>query len=82
MPRMPKLKKLNHEGHEEKLKNSEVRRQESEFRSFFPHLNPLPKEAVSQCHCEGVKRPKQSHQMLKIEIATLPAVTRNDRRGL
>ena len=34
MPRMPKLKNLNHEGHEEKLKNSEVRRQESEFRIF------------------------------------------------
>jgi hypothetical protein len=29
---MPKIKDLNHEGHEEKLKNKEVRKQESAFR--------------------------------------------------
>ena len=26
---------------------------------------PFPLETVSQCHCEGVKRPKQSHKMIK-----------------
>jgi hypothetical protein len=40
-------------------------------------------ETVSQCHCEGVKRPKQSHNALEIkEIATLPLVARNDKEGL
>ena len=39
---------------------------------------PGSTETVSQCHCEEVKRPKQSHQMLKIEITTLLLVARND----
>jgi len=29
--------------------------------------NPLPLETVSQCHCEGMKRPKQSHNAPKIK---------------
>jgi hypothetical protein len=41
---------------------------------------PLPSEAVSYCHCERAKRPKQSHNVLKKkEIAALPGVARNDR---
>ncbi len=32
-----------------------------------PHLNPPPQETVLECHCEGVKRPKQSHNALKVK---------------
>ena len=36
--------------------NKEVTRQGN-----LPHVLPLTHQAVSQCHCEGVQRPKQSH---------------------
>jgi hypothetical protein len=37
----------------------------------------LPSETVFNCHCEGVTRLKQSHNVLKkMEIAALPLVAR------
>jgi hypothetical protein len=39
--------------------------------SYFPHF--VAKELF--CHCEGIKRRKQSHKR-KIESATLPPVAR------
>ena len=48
---------------------------------YMLQFYPLPVETVSQRHCEGVKRPKQSHKELtQKEIAALPLVARNDRR--
>jgi len=37
--------------------------------SMKKHVRGFPTyyEAVSQCHCEGAKRPKQSHNILKIK---------------
>jgi hypothetical protein len=32
---------------------------------FFGKPPSVPLETVSQCHCEGVKQPKQSHKGLK-----------------
>jgi len=53
----------------------------SQFSSGNPFPSPL--EAGSYRHCEGVKRPKQSHFSSKRdEIAALPTVARNDKLQL
>ena len=54
----------------------------------LPPLPPgrliLPHQRLCRnCHCEGVERPKQSHQASREkEIAALPSVARNDKKGI
>ncbi len=40
--------------------------QTKEIKSHHPLPNPPPWETLSQRHCEGVERPKQSHKNLKL----------------
>jgi len=56
-------------------------------RDFFdldvptPAVKPSPQETRLERHCEGVQRPKQSHSVFDKEIAALPSVARNDKKG-